>query len=226
MKRSLTDSRCTKPSTLQQANNNKFWGTTEIFPMIKENCARTIHIQHIREGIFQIFFGTATTTPTTPVLQSNWQKYAMIHKLIKIYEFRDSEMWCLTLCRRMEKHFSLNNSSSQFLCIWTSIQKPTTRTWLVVATWLVVEEGSITAADPSWELCPFCFIKHHNSAYFRSGQVFSCSTKSCCSWVKIRDQKHKVNSRKIQLKNKITRGLSFILSFISNSPQRRNTYSY
>ena len=72
---SLPDSRCTKTSTLQQS----------IFPWerIMAHGLSSFSISG-RESFSYIFLRTATTTPTTPVLQLSWQKHAMIHKLIKI----------------------------------------------------------------------------------------------------------------------------------------------
>jgi len=73
---SLPDSSCTKASTLQRS----------IFPWerILAHELSSFSISSGRESFSYIFLRTATTTPTTPVLQLSWQKHAMIHKLIKI----------------------------------------------------------------------------------------------------------------------------------------------
>jgi len=144
--------------------------------MRKDTGARTILIQHIlREGIFLVHF----------FAHSNYHSHHTCSTIELAKACNDSQINQNLTTRRFwnvmsdlmpenGEPFSLNNSSSQFLCIWTSIQEPTTRTWRVVATWLVAEEGSIAAAHQSWELCFFFFfMTHYISTYFRSGQVLA-----------------------------------------------------
>jgi hypothetical protein len=125
--------------------------------------------------------------------------------------------------------FSLNNSSSQFLCIWTSIQKPTTRTWLVVATWLVAEEGSIAATHQSWELCFFFSLWHIISVH--ASEVARCWLFNKELLLSSQDQgseasgQLKKNTTKmLLLRNKRIRRMASVE--LSNLMQNRNTYSY